>query len=337
MYDRLDEGGQQSLTLVSAPAGYGKSTLVSHWLKTSEGPSAWLSFDETDGDIRTFLSYVVAAVQTVFSEACAETQVQLEALALPPLPVLVGCLGNDLDELEECLVLALDDYHYISEPAVHELVNQLLQHPPGSLQLVLISRHDPPLSLGALRAHGSVTEIRMRDLMFTLAETATFLEQTSGHTVSSPALARLQESTEGWVTGLRLAFLALKHHSDTDAFLLQFGGDARTVQEYLVEEILSQQLPAVRDCLCQTSILNRFCAPLCRAVCMAQCDKGGESLCGISFIQLLEQGGMLCVNLDERGEWYRYHHLFQELLQLSAKVCWRIALPSISNRFTYYR
>ena len=205
LYDRLDEAGHLPLTLVSAPAGYGKSTLVSHWLETHEGPRTWLSLDEADGDLRAFLSYVVAAVQTVFPEACTETLAQLGAAGLAPLPVLAGCLNNDLDELEESLVLVLDDYHHISEPAIHELLNYLLKHPPGSLQLVVISRYDPPLSLGALRAHNSVTEIRMQDLKFTLSDTAAFLEQATGKKVSGPALVCLLETTEGWVTGLRLA------------------------------------------------------------------------------------------------------------------------------------
>jgi LuxR family maltose regulon positive regulatory protein len=318
--DRLDDSGHQPLTLVSAPAGYGKTTLISHWLETREGPSAWLSLDEMDSDIRIFLSYIVATVQSVFPEACAETQAQLEAQELAPLPLLAGCLSNDFDDLEESLVLVLDDYHRINEPAVHELVNPLLLHPTPQLQLVVISHRDPPLSLGSLRAHNSVAEIRMQDLKFTLAETAAFLEETTGQTVSSTAIARLQQITEGWVTGLRLATLALRHRSDVDAFLRGLRGGGRAVQDYLAEEILAKQLSAARDCLCQTSILNRFCAPLCSAVCMAQCNAGEQTLCGTNFIQFLEKEGMLCVIMDEQGEWYRYHHLFQELLQRQLKA-----------------
>jgi LuxR family maltose regulon positive regulatory protein len=303
-----------------APAGYGKSTLVSHWLETRNAPSAWLWLDETDGDIRTFLSYVVAAVKTVYPEACAETQLQLEAKRLPPLQVLAGCLGNDLNNLEESFVLVLDDYQRINEPAIHELVNHLLKYPPGPLQLVVISRRDPPLLLGALRAHNSLVEIRMQDLAFTLAETKNFLEQTTGQTFSSPALARLQQSTEGWVAGLRLATLALKHHSNADAFLLGFDSDVRAVQDYLVEEVLAQQLPTAQDCLCQTAILNRFCASLCSAVCMAQCNAGEQTLCSTTFIHSLESSGLFCVALDEQGEWHRYHHLFKELLQRQLKA-----------------
>ena len=320
LHDRLEEGRHQPLTLVSAPAGYGKSTLVGHWLETHDGPSAWLSLDEMDGDIRRFLGYVVAAIQTVFPDACAGTLVQLDAQELPPRPVLAGYLSNDLEDLEGSLVLALDDYHHINDSAIHELLNHLLNHPAGPLQLVIISRYDPPLLLGALRAHNRVTEIRTQDLMFTPPETVTFLEQATGQTVSSAALACLHRSTEGWVAGLRLAALALRHRSDADAFLRGFNCDVRTVQDYLVEEVLSQQPPAAVDCLCKTSILDRFCAPLCEAVGAAPGDEGGDPLDGSTFIRLLQEAGLFCVALDEREEWYRYHHLFQELLQRRLKA-----------------
>ena len=320
LHARLDEAGQQALTLVCAPAGYGKSTVVSYWLETRGGPGAWLSLDDTDSDVRTFLGYLVAAVQSVFPEACAVTQAQLEAEALAPLPVLAGCLGNDLDDLEEPLVLVLDDYHCIKEPAVHELMNHLLKHPPGPLQLVVISRRDPPLLFGALRAHNTLTEIRMRDLMFTLFETTEFLEQSIGQTVGSNTLARLQEKIEGWPAGLRLAALALRHHADADAFLRGFDGAATAVHDYMIEEVLAQQLPAVVDCLCKSSILNRFCAPLCEVVGADPADKEADHFDGATFIRLLEDSGLFCIDLDERGEWHRYHHLFQELLQRQLKA-----------------
>ncbi len=315
LHDRLDERGHQPLILVSAPAGYGKSTFVSHWLETRACPSAWLTLDQTDGDLTTFLSYVVASVRTVFPEACRETLVQLEADTLAPLPILAGFLNNDFDELEKPLVLVLDDYHRIEEPAVHELVNHLLKHPPSRLQLVIISRYDPPLSLGALRAHNGVTEIRVRDLMFTLSETGTFLEQATGKKVSSSAIEHLHQSTEGWVAGLRLAALAVRHRGDTEAFLRGIGPNVRDVQDYLVQEVLSQQLPAAVDCLCRTAILNRFCAPLCEVVGANQGDKDTDHINGSAFIRLLEDSGLFSVALDESGEWYRYHHLFQKLLQ----------------------
>ncbi len=318
LYDKLDGAGPQTLILVSAPAGYGKSTLVSHWLETRDGPSAWLSIDGMDNDVRMFLRYVVEAVRTVYPEACAETVIQLEADRLSPLPVLAGHLGNDLDEIEESFVLVLDDYQCIREKSIHELLNHLLQHPP-SLNLVVISRRDPPFFLGALRAHNDLVEIRMRDLKFTLAETEAFFDQTTQQTVSSAALASLHQNIEGWVTGLRLAALALPHQSDADAFLRGFNGEAHMVREYLVEEVLAQQLPFTRECLYRTSILNRVCAPLCSAVCTTGRSEAEKTLCSKDLMRYLGNSDLFSMALDESGEWYRYNHLFQKLLRRKLK------------------
>ena len=159
----LEESSDHPLTLVSAPAGYGKSALISHWLETRDRPNVWLSLDGMDSDVSVFLSYVVAAVQTVFPEACTETLHLLEANVLPSLPEVAGCLCNDLDVLEEPLVLVLDDYHHIGQPGAHELMDFLLKHPPRPVQLIIITRRDPPLLLGALRAHNKLSEIRVRD------------------------------------------------------------------------------------------------------------------------------------------------------------------------------
>jgi LuxR family maltose regulon positive regulatory protein len=257
----------------------------------------------------------VAAVRTVFPDACDDTLAHLEADALAPLPVLAGCLSNDFDDLEEPLVLVLDDYHRVNDPVVHDLVNFLLKHPIARLQLVVISRHDPPLSLGALRAHNQLTEVRMQDLKFTLAKTGEFLQLATGQRLSSTALENVHQSTEGWIAGLRLAALAVRHRSDADAYLSHFDGNVRGIQDFLVQEVMSQQLPATLDCLCRTSILNRFCAPLCETVCADQDDKDKCCLDGLDFIRLLEDSGLFSVALDMSGEWYRYHHLFQEQLQ----------------------
>jgi LuxR family maltose regulon positive regulatory protein len=315
LHDWLDDGGHQPLILVSAPAGYGKSVFVSQWLESRAGPSAWVSLDKTDGDLRAFLSYVVAAVHTVFPDACSGTLAQLGARVLAPLPVLAGSLINDFEELDEPIVLVLDDYHRINEPVVHELVNQLLMHPSARLQLVVISRYDPPLALGALRAHSNVTEVRMQDLRFTLAETGAFLEQATGERFSSTALERVYQSTEGWVAGLRLTALAVQHRPDAEAYLGQLDGNVRDIQDFLVQEVLSQQLPATVDGLCRTSILERFCAPLCEVLGADLGDKDTNHLDGLTFIRLLEDSGLFSVALDGSGEWYRYHHLFRELMQ----------------------
>jgi LuxR family maltose regulon positive regulatory protein len=315
----LDHSPDHPLILVSAPAGYGKSSVVSHWLETRGHLNAWLSLDEVDSEVRVFLTYLVAAVNTVFPDACAETAVQLLEETLPPLPALAGCLCNDLDALEEPFVLVLDDYHHINETAVHDLLNQLLKHPPRSLQLLVISRRDPPFLLGALRAHSKVTEVRARDLMFTHAETRAFLDQATDRTFSSAAIAHLHQTNEGWVAGLRLAVLALQNHKDVDAFLLGFDCDVSGVQNFLLEEVLAALPPRMVKRLCATSILTRFSAPLCEAVGSSVAEGDEDPFDGSYFLNFLQDSGLFCVSLDEQGKWFRYHHLFQELLQRQLK------------------
>jgi len=318
LYERLEEGRHLPLTLVSAPAGYGKTTLVSHWLESHPGPSAWVSLNEADNEPRVLLRYLVAAVRTIFPEACAETQAQLEARVLVPLADIAACLCNELDDCEPDFVLALDDYHLVDNPAVHDvLIGCLLEHAPRPVHLVIISRVDPPLPLATLRAHHMLNEIRLKDLEFTEREAGIFLRQATGRSISDLAVARVYDHVEGWAVGLRLTALALEHHEDVDGFLQGFDGDTHQVREYLLQEVVSRQPPNLRDCLRRTSILNRFCAPVCEAVLMT-----GDQEAGPAFIQFLEDRGMLCVALDNKQEWFRYHHLFQELLygQLKAHV-----------------
>ena len=311
----LDKSFDHTLTLVSAPAGYGKSTFISHWIETRDSPSAWLSLDGMDNDVRVFIANVVAAVQTVFPEACTETLHLLKANVLPPLPEIAGYLGNDLDALEGTLVLALDDYHYIDQPGVHELINHLLKHPPEPLQLIVIARRDPPLLLGALRARDNLTEIRVRDLKFKRSETKAFLEQATGKTFSNKTIAHLQQSFEGWVAGLRLAVLAVKHHSDADAYLRRFDCEISGIQDFLIEEVMEKQPPGLLDLMCKTSIFNRFCESLCEAVGAVPADGDEASVDGSGPIEWLKNTGLFCISLDQPGEWYRYHHMFKEQLQ----------------------
>ena len=313
------ENSDLPLTLVSAPAGYGKSTIVSHGLEAHDCLIAWLSLDETDSEIRVFLSYVVAAVQSVFAEACAETLQLLDAQELPPLAEVAGCICNDLDVLEESLVLVLDDYHHIDCRGVHELINLLLKHPPKSVQLIIITRRDPPLLLGALRAHNNLTEIRVRDLMFKPSETKAFLEQATGQALSSTAIAHVHKSTEGWVTGLRLASLAARQHSDADAFLRRFDRNISGIQDYLIEEVLEQQPPGLAEFICKASVFSRFCAPLCEAIGMVPVDAAEASVGGSDYIEWLKDSGLFCISLDQQGKWYRYHHMFRKQLQLQLK------------------
>ncbi len=211
LLERLDRAQGGPLTLVVAPAGYGKTTLVSTWLDTIDRPNAWLSLDENDSDPSLLLTYFLAATRTIFPDAGPGTEALLKATTLPPVPVLARTLNNDLDRLEGEFVLVLDDYHLIRERAVHDLLSELLRHPPRGLHLVLASRKDPLLPLATLRAKSQVTEVRRQDLRFTKVETAAFLRQELGASVDDRAAAALLERVEGWVTGMRLVILSLRH------------------------------------------------------------------------------------------------------------------------------
>lgn len=320
LHAALERSHDQPLTLVSAPAGYGKTALISNWLARCDLPNAWLSLDETDSDIRVFFSYFVAAVHKVFPETCRETLTLLEANQLASPTLLAEYLSNDLEALPKPLVLVLDDYHRISEPVIHELLDHLLAHPPDTLHLVILTRRDPPLSLGALRAHGMMSNLRARELQFTKDETAAFLKQASGRSIEDSAISLVYETTEGWAVGLRLTALALQHGVDIDEFLRGFVGDSGQIREYLVEGALSHLPPVVSEWLRKTSILERFCAPLCEAVCAPQGNKDEKTLDGQGFIQALAATGLPSMALDPQSEWHRYHHLVQELLQHQLKA-----------------
>ncbi len=256
----MDLGLATPVTLVAAPAGYGKSMLVSHWADSLERPCAWVSVDEGDSDLGVFLRYVVAAVQKTVPESCEETDGLLHASHLPPVPVLVHTLANELDALDAPFVLVLDDYHRISmDSGVHGFLDALLQHPPEPLRLVLTTRRDPPLSLMALRAASRLTEVRLRDLQFDGAETAELLASTGKVAVGEDALGNLQQQVEGWAVGLRLVALALRHVDSPDAFLSELRGGLPHTQEYLLREVLAAQPEEVRAAMLRASILDRFC------------------------------------------------------------------------------
>lgn len=315
LLELLDQHPGRSFTLVSAPAGYGKSTLVSRWLDGVGEASAWLSLDEDDSDLRSFLKYLIAAVRTHSPKACRRSHEFLGAAELPPPAVLGECLSNDLDAIKRRFVLVIDDYHRIHSSAVHDLVGHILRHPSRTTHLVLVTRHDPPLPLVGLRAGGQSLEIREQDLRFTRAETRTVLETIGGVTIEDRTLAHLHEVLEGWITGLRLVCLMLRHEKDPAGFLDGLHGGTLNTQLYLVEEVLKQLSPGFEDILLKTSILNRLCGPLCDAMGADEEAPGGTAITGEEFLIELERANLFAIRLDARGEWVRYHHLFQQLLQ----------------------
>jgi len=314
LLEQLDQRRSRPLTLVSAPAGYGKSVLIHSWLESCDITSAWVSLDKDDNDLRTFTTYFVAAVKTLFSGACRNTQALLNASDLPPIAILVANLLNELDLIEQSFIMVLDDFHLIEDESVLDLITKLLHHPPRTMHLVLIGRQDPALPISTLRAQSFVTEIRTQDLRFNELETATFLKLVLETQVDLATATALQEKTEGWVTGLRLAALSMRHRGGLDPKLLEPQVDSQYVMEYLFTEVLSRQPPEIRRYLLGTAILDHLCAPLREAVGAPgaepfTCDTGGWE-----FISWLKKENMFLIPLDAESRWFRFHHLFQKLL-----------------------
>jgi LuxR family maltose regulon positive regulatory protein len=279
----LDQQLERPLTLVSAPAGYGKSILVSSWLDTSRRPGAWYSLDEQDNDLRRFLSYFLSAVQTVFPAPGLETLSMLKAPDLPPVPALADSLINDLDRIEDHFILVLDDFHLIHQRSVSRFVRELLRHPPRCMHLVIISRKDPFLPISSLRARDMLAEVRTHDLRFSAGDTAEFLKLNLRIPVEDATATLLTEKTEGWVTGLRLAVLAVRGHEDFEHRLSGLTGTTRYVMDYLISEVLDQQPEAIRCFLLNSSILERFCAPLCDRLIEPDESSGMDGIDGEAF------------------------------------------------------
>jgi len=288
----LEQGVALPLTVVLAPAGYGKSSLISHWLDTRDSTnassSAWLSLDTSDSDVRIFLTYFVAALRTVSADACKEMFSIVNAENLPPLSFITTQLSNDLDELDERLILVLDDYYRINNTDIDFIINSLLEHPSRNLHLIIVSRKDPTLSLASLRAYQLLNEIRMRELKFSSEDTLAFMAQTIDFPLQANHIQRLQDRTEGWPVGIRLVTLALKHQDNIEDYLNHFNSGALPLQEFLVTEVLSGQPVPVQDCLLNISIFDRFNTVLCEAVCNNKHDGKDSLASGEDFIEILE-------------------------------------------------
>lgn len=314
LLDHLDQRLQRPLTLVVAPAGYGKTSLVSCWLDASSSPNTWVSLDKSDNDLRLFLNYFLAAVQTMFPEAGQETLAMANALTLPPISVLAGSLINALDRIEIPFILVLDDFHLINDESVLDLISQLLRHPPQALHLVLIGRRDPYLPIATMRAKRQLGEIRTQDLRFDKQEIAAFLTQEMGAEIDSSTAAALEDKTEGWVTGLRLVSLSIRHRGNLDPKLLDQQVEAHYVMEYLFTEVFSQKPPQISRYLLSCAILDRFCAPVCEALSLPGSEMFNREISGWDFIDWLKKENLFLVPLDAENRWFRFHHLFQRLL-----------------------
>jgi LuxR family transcriptional regulator, maltose regulon positive regulatory protein len=354
---RLVGGSAGALTLIAAPAGFGKTTLLTSWLRQndergrtnderSEPPIhrssfitqrfhvAWLALDVGDNDPTSFLRYVITALQqAVAAPIGALALALLEAPQLPPLPTLLTTLINDLAPVAKPVLLVLDDYHVIGTPALHEALTFLLERQPSTLHLVIASRDDPPLPLARLRAHGQVTELRAADLRFTPDEATAFLRDVMGFDLTTDEVAALDARTEGWIAGLQLAALAMRDRADRAGFIAAFTGSNRFVIDYLASEVLNWLPAHLRTFMLQTAILERMCGPLCDALLGFEASDSGladanATQAGVpsrplkpkaSYSQLIleqiERANLFLIPLDEERRWYRYHHLFAEVLR----------------------
>ncbi|HEX3621956.1 MAG TPA: LuxR C-terminal-related transcriptional regulator [Acidimicrobiales bacterium] len=310
LIDRVAADATSALTLISAPAGFGKTTVLTEWLDSlpaNRSRRAWLSLYQRDNDPVVFWTYVLAALRTAVGDGFGTATESLLQSSQAPLDAVVATLVNDLVAVAPDVVLVLDDYHLVESPEIHESVGFLLDRLPAHVRLVIATRADPPLPLGRLRVDGRLIEIRAADLRFTDDETAAYLEGASGTTLSVGDVAALAERTEGWVAALQLAALSMRGRDDVSSFIAAFAGDDRYIIDYLAEEVLDGQTPADRSFLLQTSILERLTGSLCDAVTGQKASK--------ATLARLERANLFLVPLDDRRHWYRYHHLFADVLK----------------------
>lgn len=319
LIDRLEDGKMGKLTLISAPAGYGKTTLVSEWIAASDRPFAWLSLDKNDQDPGRFLTYLIAAIQMIESDFGADLHEFLHTPQSPHIESVLIHLINEFAVLKTPLVLVLDDYHVLDSKPVDDVLSFFLDHIPANVHLTITTREDPAFSLSRMRARGELNEIRAVDLQFAQEEAALFLNQTMALSLTDGEIEQLKQRTEGWAAGLQMAAISMKGRTDTTAFVQAFTGSHRFVLDYLAEEVLDSLTDELRRFLFKTSILDRLSASLCEAVTE---NKNSQAM-----LEQLDRGNMLIIPLDDKREWYRYHHLFADVLQAHAKIEWPNQLP----------
>jgi LuxR family maltose regulon positive regulatory protein len=313
LIERLDRGSASTLTLISAPAGFGKTTLLAEWLAAGPGRPAgerlvaWLSLDQADNGLASFWAYVIAALRTAAPGVGESALALLQAPGPPPIETVLTALLNDLSAAAGDIVLVLDDYHVIDARDVQDGMAFLLDHLPPGLHVVIAGRADPALPLARWRARGELTEIRAAGLRFTPGEAAAYLNETMGLQLTARDVAALEGRTEGWIAALQLAALSMQGRDDVAGFIAGFAGDDRYVVDYLAEEVLQRQPGRVQAFLLQTCILGRLSGPLCDAV-TGQGD-------GRAMLAALDRGNLFLVPLDDRRRWYRYHHLFADVLR----------------------
>ena len=309
LIERLGRGAESTLTLISAPAGFGKTTLLVEWLAAAPGErsTAWLSLDHADNQPATFWTYLFTALQTVAPGAGANALSLLQGPQPPPIEAILASLLNELGAAPDDILLVLDDYHVIDASEIQDGMAFLLEHLPPRAHLVIATRADPALPLARLRAGSELVEIRAADLRFTPDEAAAYLNEVMGLDLVALDIAALEGRTEGWIAALQLAALSMQGRDDVAGFIAGFSGDDRYIVDYLFEEVLHRQPEDVRSFLLQTSILSPLSGPAGDAV------TGGDN--GKAMLEALDRGNLFLVPLDDRRQWYRYHHLFGDVLR----------------------
>ena len=305
----LRRGAESRLTLVSAPAGFGKTTLLAEWMGETPGEDrcvAWLSLDPSDNEPESFWTYVVTALQTAVPGVGSGV---LELIASSPLPtdLVLTTLLNELAAAPGEVWLVLDDYHLVDSHDVRDGMTFLLEHLPPHVHVVLSTRADPDLPLARWRVRGELVEIRAADLRFTSDEAATYLNEATGLHLAAGDVEVLEERTEGWIAALQLAALSIQGREDVSSFIARFAGNDRYIVDYLVEEVLAHQSEPVREFLLHTAVLDRLTGPLCDAL------TGRDD--GSHMLTTLQRANLFLVALDDQREWYRYHHLFADVLR----------------------
>ncbi|MGI9057842.1 MAG: LuxR C-terminal-related transcriptional regulator [Ktedonobacteraceae bacterium] len=332
LIQRLDQGMERVLTLISAPVGFGKSTLLSDWLASGTISVAWLSLDAQDNEPERFLSYLLAALQTCDLHLDTIRRVLHGPLQPPSMETMLTLLINDLlmqrASIQEHIVLVLDNYQVITDLSIHHALSFLLNHLPPQMHLVLATREDPPLPLAQLRGRHDVLELRAADLRFTQEEADTFLVEAMGLPLSKEESALLQARTEGWITGLQLAAISLQGREDPLAFITAFSGSNHYVVDYLLDEVLKRQSEAVQDFLLGTCILERLSAPLCDAVLRTS---GSHA-----FLEFLERTNLFLMPLNDERDWYRYNRLFAEGLRQLLRQTAPALIPTLHLRASHW-
>ncbi len=310
LIEMLVGGMQRKLTLISAPAGFGKTSLISEWAAKNDLRIAWVSLDERDNNPPNFLRYIIAALQTVYENVGTNAWEALNSPELPPIETILTALLNEIATIPENFVLVLDDYHVIDSKSVDEVLSFLLDHLPPQMHLIIATREDPDIPLARLRALGQMTELRAADLRFTPSETTEFLNKGLGLNLSTNEISALENRTEGWIAGLQLAAISMQGQKDSATFIKSFTGSHRFVLDYLIEEVLKHQSQNVQDFLLRTSILDNMCGSLCDSVL------SDPSIPGQEILEDIEQSNLFIIPLDNERRWYRYHQLFADMLRM---------------------